>query len=40
MFVALNLVFAEKERFGKHINGRNQTNKYRKSNLIFLQRHN
>ena len=28
MFLALNLVFAKKQRFGKHIDGRNKTNKY------------
>ena len=27
MFLALNLVFAKKRRFGEHINGRNQTNR-------------
>ena len=28
MFLAFNLVFTKKQRFGKHINVRNQTNKY------------
>ena len=27
MFLALNLLFAKKRRFGEHINGRNQTNR-------------
>ena len=27
MFLALNLVFAKKQRFDEHINGRNKTNK-------------
>ena len=40
MFLALNLVFAKKQRFGKHINGRNKTNKYQKWKLLFLQQHN
>ena len=26
MFLALNLVLTKKQRFGKHINGKNQTN--------------
>ena len=26
MFLALNLVLTKKQKFGKHINGRNQTN--------------
>ena len=26
MFLALNLVFAKKQIFGKHVNGKNQTN--------------
>ena len=37
MFLALNLVFAQKQRFGKHIDGRNKTNKYQKLNILFLQ---
>ena len=28
MFLALDLVFTKKQKFGKHINGRNKTNKY------------
>ena len=28
MFLALSLVFAKKQRFGKHINWRDKTNKY------------
>ena len=28
MFLALHLVFAKKQRFGKHTNGKSQTNKY------------
>ena len=44
MFLALNLVLTKKQKFGKcnssieHINGKSQTNKYWKSNLLFLQR--
>ena len=39
MFLALNLVFAKKQRFGKHINQRNQTNRtyYFYNNIIDLK---
>ena len=50
MFLALNLALTKKQKFGEcnflectsieHINGRNKTNKYQKSNLLFLQRSN
>ena len=33
----IKLVFAKKQRFGKHIDGRNKTNKYWKSNLYFYK---
>ena len=37
MLLWLNLVFSKKQRFGKHINGWNQTNKYEKLDFLFLQ---
>ena len=40
MLFVLNLVSALKQQFNEVINGKNQTNRDQKSNLLFLQRHN
>ena len=39
MLLVLRLVLVLKQRFNKLINGRSQTNRDRKLNLLFLQRH-
>ena len=39
MLLVLSLVPVLKQRFNKLINGRSQTNRDKKSNLLFLQQH-
>ena len=39
MLLVLRLVLVLKQRFNKLINGRSQTNRDQKLNLLFLQRH-
>ena len=39
MLLVLNLVPVLKQRFNKLINGKSQTNRDQKWNLLFLQRH-
>ena len=39
MLFVLSLVPALKQEFNKLINGKSQTNRDQKSNLLFLQRH-
>ena len=39
MLLMLSLVPVFKQSFSKLINGRSQTNRDQKSNLLFLQRH-
>ena len=39
MLLVLNLVPVLKQRFNKLINGKSETNRGQKSNLLFLQRH-
>ena len=39
MLLVLSLVPVLKQRFNKLINGRSQTNRDNKSNLLFLQQH-
>ena len=39
MLLMLSLVPVVKQPFSKLINGRSQTNRDQKSNLLFLQRH-
>ena len=38
--LVLSLVSVLKQRFNKLINGKSQTNRDQKSNLLFVQRHN
>ena len=38
MLLVLSLVTALKQRFNKHINGKSQTKRDQKLNLLFLQR--
>ena len=40
MLFVLSLVLTLKQQFNELINGKSQTNRDQKSNLIFLQRHN
>ena len=40
MLFVLSLVPALEQQFNQLINGKSQTNRDRKSNLLFLQRHN
>ena len=40
MLFVLSLVPALKQQFNELINGKSQTNRDQKSNLLFLQRHN
>ena len=39
MLLVLSLVIALKQQFNELINGKSQTNRDQKSNLLFLQRH-
>ena len=39
MLFVLSLVHALKQQFNELINGKSQTNRDQKSNLLFLQRH-
>ena len=39
MLLVLSLVLVLKQRFNKLINGRSQTSRDQKLNLLFLQRH-
>ena len=39
MLLVLNLVPVLKQRFNKLINGKSETNRGQKSNLLFLQQH-
>ena len=39
MLFVLSLVHALKQQFNEFINGKSQTNRDQKSNLLFLQRH-
>ena len=40
MLFVVSLLSALKQKFNELINGKSQTNKDQKSNLLFLQRHN
>ena len=40
MLFALSLVFALKQQFNEFINGKSQTNRNQKLDVLLLQRHN